>query len=147
MHELEIPLFAGLRIPIHRVRISPAKKAKVVGALQIFDPVGITPEFLVIVLNCPHIGATPMHQFLFTIAHNLLFDVGKNGEKSDRDQRNEKHERDQHVTVFRASGISSLRSFVISQFRLLLHKRLTFRNHKLADCKTPESKSAVSSLR
>ena len=114
MHELEIPLFAGLRISIDRVGISPAKKAKVVGTLQIFDAVRITPKFLVVVLNCPHIGGTPMHQFLFTIAHNLLFDVGKNGEKSNRDQRNEKHERDQHVTVFGASGFLQLRSVVIS---------------------------------
>src|SRR5208282_1299806 len=44
MQELEVPLFAGGRVPVHRIRIMFAKKTDVVGIFQLIDAIWITSK-------------------------------------------------------------------------------------------------------
>ena len=46
VQKFEILFFAGGRIAVHRIFIAFAKKADVVGILQIFHPYGYRPNFL-----------------------------------------------------------------------------------------------------
>src|SRR5271169_1885664 len=99
MQQLEIFLLAGLPVDTHWIRIALADKTEVVGIFQFLEARWITPKLPVEVLNRAHVRRAPMSQLFFAVAFDLLANLGKRREQSNRDERKGQHQRDQHVAA------------------------------------------------
>src|SRR5579872_486485 len=96
MQQLEV--FSG-----DGIFVALTQKAHLIGVFQVFEPGGITSEFLNVVLHRPRILHAAVNQLLFTVPLYLEGDNRQHHHSSDGNEGNEQDERDENVSALGAS--------------------------------------------